>query len=122
MPKKTQSEQIVAVGRRRTATARARLIPSKSGEVIVNNQPFEKYFSGPVAQALSTELFKTANAQGRFTVTVKTDGSGKQGQLGATLLAIARAFCQFDPKLKPSLRKKGFMTRDPRARQREKFG
>jgi len=120
-------------GRRKTATARARLyLPNQEviirgqklskGDIYVNGLPIEKYFSDPFARAQYTEVFRTTNTAGRFITTVKVEGSGKSGQLGATVLAIARALCTVDPKFKPTLRKKGFMTRDPRAREREKPG
>ena len=120
-------------GRRKTATARARLyLPNQEvtikgvklskGDVYVNNLPIEKYFPDPFAKASYSEVFRTTNTADRFITTVQVDGSGKSGQLGATTLAISRALCLVDPKFKAVLRKKGFMTRDPRAREREKFG
>ena len=121
MPNKTATT-ITASGRRKTATARVRLIPSKNGEVSVNNQPLEKYFPDPLAQFRWSELFRATNTTGNFAVSVKVSGSGRQGQLGASILALARALAKFDEKFKPLLRKKGFLTRDPRARQRERFG
>ncbi len=122
MPDKAPAEFLTAVGRRKTATAQARLVAQKNGTTLVNDLPFEKYFSDPSAQAAFTELFRTTNTAGHFAITVRASGSGKQGQLGATILALARALCKFDAKLQPVLRKKGFLTRDPRARQRERFG
>ncbi len=122
-----------AVGRRKTATAQARLfLPEKEitiagkqlarGDVYVNGLPIEKYFSDPFAKDSYTEVFRTTNTAGRFITLIDTRGSGKSGQLGATVLAISRALVKVDPKFKPILRKKGFLTRDPRAREREKPG
>lgn len=110
-----------ADGRRKTATARARLSKGK-GEILVNGVPAEKYFPGPFAKALLAEVFRLTNTTGKFAASVIVSGSGKTGQLGAAVLAISRALVLFDPKLKDILRKKGFLTRDPRARQREKAG
>lgn len=120
-------------GRRKTATARARLYALgqevlvgseklSKGDVYINNLSAEKYFSDPFAKTQFAELFRTTNTADRFITTISVSGSGKSGQLGAATLAIARALCVFDPKFKTTLRKKGFMTRDPRARQREKAG
>lgn len=122
-----------AMGRRKTATARARLYPLtkdvmvgdkklEKGDVYVNNLPIENYFSGPYAKEQYTEVFRTTNTIGRFITTVNTNGSGFSGQLGATTLAIARALVEVDPKFRATLRKKGFMTRDPRAKERKKPG
>ncbi|MBI4099531.1 30S ribosomal protein S9 [Candidatus Microgenomates bacterium] len=121
MPKETLPKFFSGYGRRKTATASVRLTPGKGG-ITVNSLPVEKYFAGPYSNFQFTEVFKTTNTVGKFVTTVVVTGSGKSGQAGATVLAIARALCQFDPKLKTLLRKKGFMTRDPRARQREKAG
>lgn len=131
--KKPESGFFMGFGRRKTATARARLyLPSQEvtvngqklnrGDVFVNNLPIEKYFSSPFAKSQYTEVFRTTNTQGRFITTVIVEGSGTSGQLGATILAISRALCLVDPKFKAILRKKGYMTRDPRARERKKPG
>lgn len=120
-------------GRRKTATARARLyLPTQEitiegrklekGDVYVNNKPIDVYFGDPYAKAQYQEVFRTTNTAGRFITTVITSGSGKSGQLGATTLAISRALLVVDPKFRPVLRKKGFLTRDPRAKERKKPG
>jgi len=122
-----------AVGRRKTATARVRLFPSErevkvndqklsKGDIYINGLPIQKYFSDPIAAATYSELFRTTNTVGKFITTGQVSGSGKSGQLGAVVLAIARALVKVDPKFRTILHKKGFMTRDPRAREREKPG
>lgn len=142
MPRKKPIEEVTpkpengffrGYGRRKTATARARLyLPSQEvmvkdkkltkGEIYVNSLPIDKYFNDPFAKAQYTELFRTTNTASRFITTVVVAGSGKSGQLGAVVLAIARALCKVDPKFKATLRKKGFMTRDSRAKERKKPG
>ena len=120
-------------GRRKTGTARARLyLPTRDvmvgekklekGDIYVNNLPIESYFPGPYAKEQYTEVFRTTNTIGRFITTVITSGSGPTGQLGSTTLAIARALVSVDPKFRATLRKKGYMTRDPRAKERKKPG
>lgn len=122
-----------AVGRRKTATAKARLhlgdkdvlVGDKKlnkGDVYVNNKPIDIYFTDPFARSLYTEVFRTTNTANRFITTVMVEGSGQSGQVGAVVLAIARALCIIDPKFRPILRKKGFMTRDPRMKERKKPG
>ena len=129
----SEKDFIFSYGRRKTATARVRLYPADSevmvkdkklskGDIYVNDLPIEKYFSDPFAKSAYTEVFRTTNTADRFITTAKVEGSGKSGQLGAVTLAIARALCIVDPKFKPTLRKKGFMTRDPRAKERKKPG
>ena len=130
---KASSPVYSAVGRRKTATAKARLyLPEKEiviagrklerGDTYVNNMPIEKYFPDVFAKAAYSEVFRTTNTTGRFVTLINTSGSGKTGQLGAVTLAIARALVKVDPKLRATLRKKGFMTRDPRAKERKKPG
>ncbi len=122
-----------AVGRRKTATAKTRLhlgdkdvlVGDKKlnkGDVYVNGKPIEVYFSDPFAKSLYTEVFRTTNTVNRFITTVMVEGSGPSGQIGAVILSIARALCLVDPKFRPTLRKKGFMTRDPRMKERKKPG
>lgn len=101
-----------AVGRRKTAIARARIHPEGKGTVTVNGVITDKY----------NKLFELTKTTGKFDTTVVVAGSGMTGQDGAVSLAIARAIVSFDPKLKAVLRKEGFMTRDPRAKERKKPG
>ncbi len=140
MPKKIKTEEtkpelgyVFACGRRKTATARVRLYPNSQdivikdkklnkGDIYVNGLPIDQYFSDPFARSQYSEVYRTTNTTDKFITTVVVNGSGKSGQLGATLLGMARALVIVDPKNKTVLRKKGFMTRDPRAREREKPG
>ncbi len=121
------------VGRRKEATARVRLYPAakeikageqvvEKGQIFINNLPAEKYFPGEIAKAALTEPYRTTNTANKFKTTVIVSGSGKSGQLGAVVLGIARALVLFDSEKRPTLRKKGLLTRDPRARERKKPG
>lgn len=122
-----------AVGRRKTSTARVRLYVAESvtlsgvsvakGEMVVNGRPVEKYFPGEVLQKMYQEPFRTTNTVGRFAVTVKTNGGGLSGQLSSVIHGISRALEKVDKeKFRPILKKRGFMKRDPRAKQRRKAG
>jgi small subunit ribosomal protein S9 len=123
-----------AVGRRRVATARVRLYVVKEsvtvggtavakGDMIVNGRPSEKYFPGETFKRLYLEPFRTTNTMGRFAVAVKTNGGGLMGQLGSVVLGISRALEKVDKeKYRPILKKRGFLKRDPRAKQRRKAG
>lgn len=124
-----------AVGRRKTASARARLyvvkdeavtisgVSVKKGDIIVNGLPVEKFFPGEVFTKMYQEPFRTTNTMGRFAVSVNTTGGGLTGQLGATIHALSRALTKVDlEKFRPILKKRGFLMRDPRAKQRRKAG
>lgn len=123
----------MAVGRRKTAIARARLYPGTSevmvgekklerGDTYVNGLPIDQVFRDPYSKAVFAEIFRTTNTAGRFIITVVVEGSGQMGQAGAVSLAISRVLVMADPKFKNILRKKDFMTRDPRMKERKKAG
>lgn len=134
-PKQKKPEFYQAVGRRKEATARVRLYPIvvgdiaigelkiKKGGMVVNGKPIEEYFPGEMAKAAYTEPFRTTNSIGRFTVSAKIQGSGKNGQLGAFIHGVSRALEKVDhDKFRPILKKKGFLIRDARAKERRKAG
>ncbi|MDD4939623.1 MAG: 30S ribosomal protein S9 [Candidatus Omnitrophica bacterium] len=113
--------KFTAIGRRKEAIARVTLIPGK-GTIIVNEQPYEKYFLRETDQIiLKQPLLLTSNSD-KFDVRANIVGGGLTGQAGALRLAIARALIVSQPELKDSLRKNGFLTRDPRAKERKKYG
>lgn len=110
-----------AVGRRKTSTARAKLIPG-SGKIFVNEQPHFEYF--PVV-SVQNELFKPFEAtetQGKYDVHAIVDGGGLSGQAGALKLAIARALVKEGEEMRARLRAAGVLTRDPRMVERKKYG
>lgn len=116
-----------AVGRRKNATARVRLYLAKEGhekgDMVVNGLPVEKYFSGEVAKKIYLEPFRTTNTIGRFVTSILVSGGGLSGQLGAVLQGISRALCKVDlEKFRPILKKRGFLARDSRAKERRKAG
>lgn len=124
-----------AVGRRKVSNARVRLyvvndakttlhgIEMEKGGMVVNGRSIENYFPGEVLKKMYQEPFRTTNTLGRFVVTIKTTGGGLYGQLGAVIHGISRALEKVDKeKFRPILKKRGFMKRDPRAKQRRKAG
>lgn len=127
-PKPQPPKEIVyqAVGRRKTATARVKLIVNKQNKdktFTVNGRAVEVYFPLSQYQRLYLEPLRTTNTINRFDISVKVVGSGLVGQLGAMINALAKALVKVDPeRFKKILRKKGFMTRDPRAKERKKVG
>ena len=110
------------VGRRKTATARVRLYPEGSGEIIVNDRPLREYFVRDVDVVHLLEPLKVTGMENRFNISVKVRGGGISGQAGAVRLGIARALLKVDPELRPILRKGGFLTRDARVKERKKPG
>lgn len=131
----SQQKFIPAVGRRREAVARVRLYPTldqsiswgdalvNKGDIFVNGKQIDKYFSGAVAQAVFEEPLRLTNMLGKCTLTVQVEGGGKHGQLEAVVHGIAKVLDVFDrEKFHSLLRKKGYLTRDARARERRKVG
>lgn len=113
----------LGVGRRKEAVARVRLTLDKEAVMLINGMPADIYFSGEVAKKILFEPFKCTNTLNRFKVDVKVYGSGKNGQLGAVIHGISRALLVVDtPKYRSILKSKGFLTRDPRTRERRKIG
>lgn len=110
-----------AHGRRKEAVARVRLYKN-GGKIIINDQPAEIYFPGEVAKVFYLKPFKVTNTEGQYSATVKVAGSGKAGQLGAVVHALTNALIVQNPEFKPALRRAGLVTRDPRAKERRKFG
>jgi small subunit ribosomal protein S9 len=108
-------------GRRKSAMARVRLYPG-DGSIIVNDKPVDEYFSRKRDILHLTEPLRATATQDGFNVTVKVQGGGIFGQAGAVRHGIARALLEVDPNLRPTLRKGGFLTRDPRAKERKKPG
>jgi small subunit ribosomal protein S9 len=123
-----------AVGRRKVATAQVRLyvvkeemtidgITGKKGDVVVNGKSAEQYFPGEVFKKIYLEPFRTTNTMGRFVTSIHTSGGGLNGQLASVVLGISRALEKVDKeRFRPILKKRKFLTRDPRARQRRKAG
>jgi len=108
-------------GRRKTATARVYLRPG-SGAVAVNGRPFDGYFpSETLRMVVRQPLVLTENAE-RFDIVVSVEGGGPTGQAGAVRHGISRALLLYDPALRDRLKGEGFLTRDPRKKERKKYG
>lgn len=110
-----------ATGRRKTAVARVRLYPG-DGAFVVNGKPAEEYFSREVDLAHALGPILATRSEGGYMISVVVKGGGVSGQAGATRHGIARALLQANPELRPLLRRSGFLTRDPRAKERKKPG
>ena len=113
--------QYRATGRRKRAVARVILRPGE-GKVVVNRQAAEAYFPSEALRAEVQQPLVATELAGKFDIWVNARGGGIHGQAGATRLGIARALVLFNPELRPRLRQGGFLTRDPRAKERKKYG
>jgi len=111
-----------AIGRRKTAVARVRLFTKGDKEFIVNNKNFEKYFPLAEDQDTATSSMKRMKCLDKFRVTVRVSGGGRHAQAEAIRHGTARVLVDFNLNFKKRLRKAGFLTRDPRMRERKKFG
>lgn len=109
-----------AVGRRKTATARVRITSSKQNTVTVNDRKLADYFV--LTEAQNIILSPLQNAGEKFSVTVKTSGGGMKAQAEAVRHALSRALTKLNPDLRKDLKALGFLKRDPRAKERKKFG
>ncbi|RLC35161.1 MAG: 30S ribosomal protein S9 [Candidatus Nealsonbacteria bacterium] len=119
-PKKTR--YLEAVGRRKTAIARVRLTAGGEKEFLVNGKPLEKYFPYLEMQQKVLSPLEKTNYLDKFKVSVKVKGGGLNAQSEAIRHGISRAIVIFDPEFRKILKKAGFLTRDPRMRERKKFG
>lgn len=135
--KKTQNKDIIfATGKRKEAVARVRLykhvkedlvwetIPVKKGDILVNQKPISEYFPGIVERHLYSEPLRITNAhQNNYAFTIKVAGGGQASQLDAVIAGICNTLQKLDTvKFRPILKKKGFLTRDSRIRQRRMIG
>jgi small subunit ribosomal protein S9 len=108
-------------GHRKNATARVWLAPG-TGVVTINERPGEKYLGRAVLSRLLQQPFDATETQGRFDVIAKCNGGGLSGQAGAIRHGISKALLEVDPELRPRLRRIGLLTRDPRVKERKKYG
>lgn len=118
MPALTQN---IATGRRKRAVARVFLRPG-SGKMTVNGREAEKYFTTETSRAMIRQPLLATETAERFDVLVTAMGGGVNGQASAVRLGIARALVEFNAELRPKLKAAGFLTRDPRAHERKKYG
>ena len=108
-------------GRRKTAVARVRMMPGE-GEIVVNGRSLVEHFGNAIDEGDLRMPFHVTGTDGRYNTLVKVEGGGVTGQAGAIRHGIARALLELDPAYRLSLRQAGLLTRDPRMKERKKFG
>ena len=113
--------QYYGTGKRKTSTARVFLMPG-TGQVVVNQIDHLEYFRNRTEQFMVTQPLVVTESNDKFDVYVNVKGGGPMGQAGAVRLGISRALLEFDPELRQTLKKAGFLTRDPRQKERKKYG
>lgn len=113
--------QFYGTGRRKSSVARVRLVPG-NGQIIVNGKDSKDYFCKKTLEMIIRQPLVLTETEGRFDVLVNAHGGGTTGQAGAVRLGIARALLKADPEYRPVLKKAGFLTRDPRMKERKKYG
>ena len=113
--------QYLGTGRRKTSVARVFLRPGK-GEIQVNNRAFENYFPTETSRATVRQPLAATETMDKFDLLILASGGGVAGQAGAARLGISRALVEFNAELRGKLKKLGFLTRDPRAHERKKYG
>ena len=110
-----------AVGRRKNAVARVRL-QAGEGRVTVNDKDPLAYLGRRVLEMAALAPLRVLSMQRKFDISIKVAGGGTSGQAGAIAHGIARALCRYDPDFRPALKKAGLLTRDPRMKERKKYG
>jgi small subunit ribosomal protein S9 len=113
--------QYYGTGKRKTATARVFLMPG-TGQVVINQVDHQEYFKDKLQRNVVMQPLELTGHLDKFDVYVNVKGGGYTGQAGAVRLGISRALLEFDPDLRRTLRKAGFLTRDPRIKERKKYG
>jgi small subunit ribosomal protein S9 len=117
----TEQPYYYATGRRKSSVARVRLIPG-DGVLVINGRPPSEYFGRRDLETVVTQPLRVTDTLGSFLGSIKVEGGGISGQAGAVCHGIARALVASDSELRPVLKKAGLLTRDPREKERKKYG
>ena len=113
--------QYLGTGRRRSSVARV-ILTSGTGKFVINDRPFEEYIPSAATRLDVVQPLAITESEGRFDVSVNVYGGGLTGQAGAIRLGITRALMEINPDLRATLKPAGLVTRDPRAKERKKYG
>lgn len=113
--------QYIGTGRRKSAVARVRLIPG-TGKITINKKDLDEYLPMEILKNEVKRPFVVSGNEGKYDVIALVNGGGTTGQAGALRHGISRALCAADPENRPSLKAAGFLTRDPRMKERKKYG
>ena len=114
--------QFWGTGRRKKAIARVRLIPGGNGTIVINDRAFEDYFPQGTLQYIVKQPIVLLGVETKYDIVVNVIGGGYTGQAGAIRLGVARALLEAEENSRPALKAEGFLTRDPRSKERKKYG
>ena len=109
-------------GRRKSSVARVHLFPGGTGKITINSRDIDDYFGLETLKLIVRQPLAVAGAEGKFDIVVRVAGGGVSGQAGAIRHGISRALIKANPELRDALKKAGFLTRDPRMKERKKYG
>lgn len=113
--------QYYGTGKRKSSTARVFLTPG-TGQVVINSLDYQQFFQGKTQQGIILQPLKITDNLEKFDLYINVAGGGYTGQAGAIRHGVSRALLEFDPELRQTLKKAGFLTRDPRIKERKKYG
>ncbi|MFC5700999.1 30S ribosomal protein S9 [Cohnella faecalis] len=113
--------QYIGTGRRKHSVARVRLVPGE-GRIVINQREIDEYFGLDTLKLIVKQPLVLTETGSKYDILVLTHGGGMSGQAGAIRHGISRALLKADPELRPSLKRAGFLTRDPRMKERKKYG
>jgi small subunit ribosomal protein S9 len=108
-------------GRRKHSVARVRLVPG-DGQILINKRDIDNYFGLETLKLIVKQPLKTTETEGQYDILANVDGGGYTGQAGAIRHGVARALLKADPEFRAALKRAGFLTRDPRMKERKKYG
>ena len=114
-------EKYEATGRRKTSVARVRMVPG-AGNILINERSVEDYLRRDSLEMILVQPLQLTETRESFDIRISTRGGGLRGQAGAACLGIARALLKYNPDMRSTLKKAGFLTRDPREKERKKYG
>jgi len=120
--KKVVAKYFGAVGRRKTSVARVRFFDDGKKNIVVNDKDYKEYFPTYEMHEIVASPLEVMNIEGKYMISVKVKGGGLHSQAEATRHGLSRALIKFNPEFRKRLKKAGFLTRDPRMRERKKFG
>lgn len=116
-----EEQRFEATGRRKTSVARVRMRPG-SGQITINGRTVEEYLRRDALEMIMVQPLQVTESRDKFDISINSNGGGLRGQAGAMSLGIARALVEHDPTLRTNLKRAGFLTRDPREKERKKYG
>ncbi len=122
MESKTSERYIESIGRRKTSVARVRITPATKQSYVINDKTLDEYFKSEALMKLIENVFETEEINSKFKVSIKVSGGGLNSQAGSIRLGIARSLVKFRQEARKELKKKGFLKRDPRVKERKKPG